>query len=203
MSYNKKDHYYALAKRDGFRARSAYKLQQIQKKFNILRRGNNVIDFGAAPGAWTQIASKIVGNKGKIIAVDKNPIRSFTMANVVILLMDIRSPKLIEYVEDELSGKVDVILSDLAGNTSGNWHLDVERQVHLATIAFESASKLLLPGGNFVTKVFRGPPLKELEALLKDNFTRIKHWRPPATRKSSAEEYLICMNYRPVDVDIE
>ena len=203
MSYNKKDHYYREAKRDGFRARSAYKLQQIQKKFNILRRGNNVIDFGAAPGAWTQVASKIVGNKGQIIAVDKNPIRPFTTSNVVILLMDIRSPKLIEFVEDELSGKVDVILSDLAGNTSGNWHLDVERQVHLATIAFESASRLLLPGGNFVTKVFRGPPLKELEGILKKNFTKIKNWRPPATRKSSAEEYLICLNYQPVVEDVE
>jgi 23S rRNA (uridine2552-2'-O)-methyltransferase len=162
-----------------------------------------VIDFGAAPGAWTQVASKLVGNKGKIIAVDKNPIRPFANENVVILLMDIRSPKLIEFVQDELSGKVDVIISDLAGNTSGNWHLDVERQVHLATIAFESATELLLPGGNFITKVFRGPPLKDLEALLKKNFKKVKNWRPPATRKSSAEEYIICMNYTPVADDIE
>ena len=202
MSYKKQDHYYKQAKKEGYRARSSYKLKQIQKRFKILRRGDKVIDFGAAPGAWTQVSSEYVGNKGQIVAVDKNPIRPFMDKNIATLQMDIRSPRLLEYVNKELDGKVDVILSDLAGNTSGRWHLDSERQIYLATLAFEAAKSLLKisddegKGGHFITKVFRGDQLKEFENELKLYFEKVKNWRPPATRKQSAEEYLICMNFK-------
>ncbi len=196
MSYKKQDHYYKKAKKEGYRARSSYKLHQIQKKFKILHRGDVVIDFGAAPGAWTQVASEYVGKHGRIIAIDKNPIRPFLQENIITMQMDIRSPKLLDYLKNELHQKADVVLSDLAGNTSGQWHLDVERQIYLATIAFETSLKVMKHKGVFVTKVFNGPALREFNTILKENFEMVKHWRPPATRKQSAEEYVICKTIR-------
>ncbi|MCY3410903.1 MAG: RlmE family RNA methyltransferase [Candidatus Heimdallarchaeota archaeon] len=196
MSYDKQDHYYHEAKKDGYRARSAYKLKQIQKKFkNPIRRGHIVVDLGAAPGGWTQVASEYVGTKGKVIAVDKNPIRPFNKPNITTLQMDMRSKQLKQYLINELGRKANIVLSDLAGNTTGTWSLDSERQQYLATLAFEVAQELLVPDGTFITKIFRGPNIKEFEDLIKDHFQSIRHWRPPATRKKSAEEYVICQGF--------
>lgn len=195
LSYNKQDYYYHLAKKEGYRARSAYKLKQIQKKFHIIRRGQIVIDLGAAPGGWTQVASEVIGNKGRIITVDKNPIRRFDKDNIITLQMDMRSNKLLKYLTQEMGEKADVVLSDLAGNTTGQWHLDAERQQFLALLAFKVSKVLLKSGGNFVTKIFRGPSIKEFENEIKPAFNTIRNWRPPATRKASAEEYIICKGF--------
>jgi len=180
----------------GFRARSAFKLEQIHKKHKIIYRGNVVIDLGAAPGGWSQIASDLVGNKGKIIAVDLNYIRPFKKNNIIIIQMDMRKKQFYDILLEHVKPPVDVVISDLASNTSGNWSLDTERQIYLATIAFETAKRILKNNGNFVTKVFRGSALKEFENELKDHFMKIKHWRPPATRKQSAEEYIICKGFK-------
>lgn len=197
MSYNKQDHYYHQAKKDGYRARSAYKLKQMQKKFHIIKRGNIVVDLGAAPGAWTQVAAEIVGNKGKIVSVDRNPISPFFKDNIVTKQMDMRSVKLLTYLVEEVGQKANVVLSDLAGNTSGDWSLDSERQQYLATLAFRVSHSLLVEGGTFVTKIFRGPNIKEFEMEIKPHFEKVRHWRPPATRKKSAEEYVICTGFIP------
>ena len=197
MSHDKQDHYYKKAKIQGYRARSAFKLEQIQKKFFVIKRGNIVIDLGAAPGSWTQVASNIVGNKGKVIAVDINYIRPFENENTIILQVDMRTEAFQTQLRELVTEPIDVVLSDLAANTSGNWSLDVERQIFLATIAFETAEEILKPGGNFVTKVFRGIALKEFEELIRGRFEKIKHWRPPATRKQSAEEYIVCQGFLP------
>ena len=194
MSFKRQDHYYKQAKREGYRSRSAYKLKQIQKKFKVIRRGHYVLDLGAAPGGWTQVAFEYIGNKGKIIAIDKNPIRGFDKENIVILQMDIQSPALERYLK-ESGESINIVISDLAGNTSGNWTLDSDRQIFLANLAFKTARQYLIKGGNFVTKVFRGAELKNFEKKLKTKFESVKHWRPPATRKQSAEEYIICKNY--------
>ncbi len=167
----------------------------MQKKFKIIRRGNVVVDLGAAPGAWTQVAAEIVGNKGRIIAVDKNPIRSFYKENIITQQMDMRSKRLFNYLVDEVGKKANVVISDLAGNTTGEWRLDSERQQYLATLAFVVSKSLLVKGGNFVTKIFRGPNIKEFEDDVKPFFKSVKHWRPPATRKKSAEEYMICIGF--------
>lgn len=196
MAYNRQDFYYKKAKNKGYRARSAFKLEQIQHKFGVISWGNVVVDLGAAPGGWSQIASKIVGKNGKIIAVDIKPIKSFhNITNIIILQINMQSSQLLEYLGKEINKPIDVVLSDLAGNTSGNWHLDSERQIYLASLAFQIASTILNKGGNFVTKVFRGSTLNEFEAEIQASFAKIKHWRPPATRKKSAEEYVICKGF--------
>ena len=195
MAYNKQDHYYKKAKLEGYRARSAYKLQQIQKKFHIMSRNNIVIDLGAAPGSWTQIASKIVGKKGKVISVDINPIRPFTEKNIITIQYDMLSNSFLKYFKQYSTEPVNAVLSDLATSTSGNWHLDSERQIHLATLAYEIATSILIKNGNFISKVFRGPTINEFESIIKPSFRKIKHWRPPATRKKSAEEYIICKGF--------
>lgn len=195
MSYDKRDHYYQEAKQKGLRARSAFKLQQIQNKFYIIKKKEIVVDLGAAPGGWSQVASKIVGKSGKVIAVDINHIKPFDIDNIYIMQADMRGKQFQVLLRNIVEPPVDVVIADLASNTTGNWHLDSERQIHLATLAFETVKLILKNDGNFITKVFRGPALQEFESELKGNFTNIRHWRPPATRKKSAEEYIICKGF--------
>lgn len=195
MSYQRKDPFYKKAKDKGYRARSSFKLKQIQKKFSIMRRGDLVVDLGAAPGGWSQVASEFVGSNGTVVAVDRLPIREFQNENIIRLQLDMQSPKLLDFLSNDIKREVDVVLSDLAGNVSGNWDLDSDRQLYLASLALSTAKKFLKKEGNFVTKVFRGANLKEFEDEIKDEFEFIKHWRPPATRKTSAEEYIICKSF--------
>ena len=195
MSYQRKDPFYKKAKNKGYRARSSFKLKQIQKKFSIMKRGDLVVDLGAAPGGWSQVASEFVGSNGTVVAVDRLPIREFQNENIIRLQLDMQSPKLLDFLSNDIKREVDVVLSDLAGNVSGNWDLDSDRQLYLASLALSTAKKFLKKEGNFVTKVFRGANLKEFEDEIKDEFEFIKHWRPPATRKTSAEEYIICKSF--------
>ena len=195
MSYQRKDPFYKKAKDKGYRARSSFKLKQIQKKFSIMKRGDSVVDLGAAPGGWSQVASEFVGSNGTVVAVDRLPIREFQNENIIRLQLDMQSPKLLDFLSNDIKREVDVVLSDLAGNVSGNWDLDSDRQLYLASLALSTAKKFLKKEGNFVTKVFRGANLKEFEDEIKDEFEFIKHWRPPATRKTSAEEYIICKSF--------
>ena len=195
MSYQRKDPFYKKAKDKGYRARSSFKLKQIQKKFSIMKRGDLVVDLGAAPGGWSQVASEFVGFNGTVVAVDRLPIREFQNENIIRLQLDMQSPKLLDFLSNDIKREVDVVLSDLAGNVSGNWDLDSDRQLYLASLALSTAKKFLKKEGNFVTKVFRGANLKEFEDEIKDEFEFIKHWRPPATRKTSAEEYIICKSF--------
>jgi len=195
MSYQRKDPFYKKAKEKGYRARSSFKLKQIQKKFSIMKRGDLVVDLGAAPGGWSQVASEFVGSNGTVVAVDRLPIREFQNENIIRLQLDMQSPKLLDFLSNDIKREVNVVLSDLAGNVSGNWNLDSDRQLYLASLALSTAKKFLKKEGNFVTKVFRGANLKEFEDEIKDEFEFIKHWRPPATRKTSAEEYIICKSF--------
>jgi len=130
-----------------------------------------------------------------VVAVDRLPIREFQNENIIRLQLDMQSPKLLDFLSNDIKREVDVVLSDLAGNVSGNWDLDSDRQLYLASLALSTAKKFLKKEGNFVTKVFRGANLKEFEDEIKDEFEFIKHWRPPATRKTSAEEYIICKSF--------
>ena len=161
MSYDKRDFYYKEAKQKGLRARSAFKLEQIQKKFYIIKKREIVVDLGAAPGGWTQVASKIVGKSGKVIAVDINHIKPFDMDNIFILQADMRGKQFHVLLNDIVKPPVDVVIADLASNTTGNWNLDSERQIHLSSLAFETSRLILKNEGNFITKVFRGTALKE------------------------------------------
>ncbi len=192
----KKEYYYNKAKEEGYRSRAAYKLKQIQNKFYVIKRNNVVVDLGAAPGGWTQVASEYVGKKGKVVSVDKQAISPFDLPNVEVLRMDMRDERLPAVLLSLTGGLADVVLSDLAGNVTGNWSLDADRQNYLVQLALETCHRLLKNDGTFVTKVFRGPTIQELDEEIKPWFEKIRRFRPPATRKKSAEEFYICTGYK-------
>lgn len=192
----KREYYYNKAKEEGYRSRASYKLKQLQKKFYIIKRGDVVVDLGAAPGGWSQVASEYVGSKGKVVAVDKQAILPFEKKNIEILRLDMRREDLAEKIKEVADSLADVVLSDLAGNVTGNWSLDADRQNYLVLLALNACHKILKPGGTFVTKVFRGPTIQELDNEIKPWFEKLRRFRPPATRKRSAEEYYICLGYK-------
>jgi 23S rRNA (uridine2552-2'-O)-methyltransferase len=198
----KREYYYKKAKNEGYRARSAYKLKQLQQKFYIIKRGDFVVDLGAAPGGWLQVAAEITGKKGKVIGVDKEYINPLNLGNVETIQMDMQSKDLKQILMELTDGKkIDVIISDLAGNVSGNWSLDADRQNYLVLLAFEVCNLILKEGGTFVTKVFRGSNIEELDRELKPRFEKLRRYRPQATRKQSAEEYYICIGFKLLEDD--
>ncbi len=195
----KREYYYNKAKEEGYRSRASYKLKQLQKKFYIIKRGNVVVDLGAAPGGWSQVASEFVGRKGKVVAVDKQAIAPFEKKNIEILRLDMRREDLADQIFKVAGSLADVVLSDLAGNVTGNWSLDADRQNYLVLLALEACNRILKEGGTFVTKVFRGPTIQELDEEIKPRFQKIKRFRPPATRKRSAEEYYVCTGFKKTE----
>ena len=192
----KKDYFYKQAKKEGYRARSAYKLKQLQKKFYVIKKGDVIVDLGAAPGGWIQVAAECTGKKGIVVGIDKESIEPFNLSNIILIQSSIQSKDLVPSLLKRINQKkVNVILSDLAGNLTGNWALDCDRQNYLATLAFGVCSSILKQGGVFVTKIFRGGSIKDFEFLMKQNFKKVKIYRPSATRKQSSEEYFVCSNY--------
>ncbi len=192
----KKDYYYRKAKQKGYRSRASFKLLEIQKKFKIMRRGDKVVDLGAAPGGWLQVASEIIGNQGTVIGIDLKPILPLeNLTNVITLVGNAESPLIQTKIIQILKGKADVVLSDMAPDVSGNWNLDHSRQISLAYLALDITTKILKPKGNFVVKVFMGSNSQEFTDSVKQKFEHIKHFRPQATRQQSAEEYLICTGF--------
>ncbi|MEL7048186.1 MAG: RlmE family RNA methyltransferase [Pseudomonadota bacterium] len=196
------DPYVAASKRDGMRSRAAYKLQEIDDKHGFLRPGQSVIDLGAAPGGWCQIAADRVGavtgkgsGKGHVVAIDylgMDPI-----AGVDILELDFND----ESAEDRLKaclpdGKADVVLSDMAAPTVGHARTDHLRIMALAEAAAHFALDVLKPGGVFLCKVFQGGAERELLQVLKAHFKTVRHIKPPASRSDSAELYVLATGFR-------
>jgi 23S rRNA (uridine2552-2'-O)-methyltransferase len=195
LKMHKHDSYYKQAKAQGYRSRAAYKLQQINNKFKLIRRGNVVLDLGAAPGGWLQVASELVGGNGRVIGVDLNSIKE--IPNVILLVGDITDPKLIDSIRAHLTeGCVDVVLSDAAPNISGNYSIDQARSVFLAEAALNLAKQLLSPNGNFVVKVFEGEDFQEFFNQLKTLFRQSKKFSPQASRARSSEIYAIGLGFK-------
>jgi len=189
----KKEHYYKEAKRVGYRARSAFKLKQIQSKFNIIRKGDTVIDLGAAPGGWSQIAKELVGDQGTVIGIDISHIKP--IAGITFLQGDLTENSAIDKVRQIIGDKKsDVILSDMSPNISGNYSVDQARSVYLCEHALKLTELLLKPGGNFVCKVFEGEDLQDFIKKMDKIFKTVKQFSPPASRKSSSETYIIARN---------
>ena len=184
------DKYFQRAKQEGYRARSAYKLQQIQQKFDILRRGQSVLDLGAAPGSWSQVAVRIVGSAGKVIAVDLQSIES--IPGVTILQGDLTAPEVQAQIVAAAGGPVDVVLSDAAPNVTGIQLRDHVLSVELVRAALALARQVLKPGGHFVAKVFEGEDLPQLIVDLRREFGRVKPNYPAATRREGREVFLVC-----------
>jgi len=191
------DPYFQQAKQDGYRARSAYKLIQIQTKFRVLRRGHVVLDLGAAPGSWSQVAAKQVGTEGRVIAVDLQAIEP--IPGVTALQGDMTSPEIQRQVVELAGGPVDVVLSDAAPNTSGIRLRDHAFSVALVVAGLDIARRTLKEGGHYVAKVFEGEDLPQLIADLRTSFDTVKPFYPEATRREGYEVFLVCKRFRRED----
>jgi len=191
----KKDHYRKLAKELGYRSRSAFKLIELNKKYNLIKSNDNILDFGAAPGGWLQVSSKLVMPKGKVIGVDLLPIMPVE-ENVTIFQGDIREKEVIERILHEGKGKVDVVLSDMATNISGIWKIDHNNQIDLTMLIIDRFPELLEKNGSCLLKAFDGPRLKSLENNLKKNFKNVKLIKPKVSRNASSELYISCRGFR-------
>ena len=191
----KKDHYRKLAKEQGYRSRSAFKLIELNQKYNLIKSNDSILDFGAAPGGWLQVASKLVMPKGKVIGVDLLPIKPIN-DNVTIFQGDIRDEKVVNNILNEIGRKVDVILSDIAPNISGIWKIDHNNQIDLTRLIIDRFPELLEKNGGCLLKAFDGPMLKPLENELRKNFTNVKLIKPKVSRNASSELYIACRNFR-------
>lgn len=187
------DPYVAKAQREGYKSRAAYKLAELDDRFHFLKRGMSVVDLGAAPGGWTQVAVARTG--GKVVAADILQMDPIPGAEIVQLdFMDNAAP---DTIKAKLSGRVDVVLSDLAPSTIGHAATDHLRIVTLVEAAFYFACEVLAPGGVFVAKVFQGGTEGELLTQMKKRFASVKHAKPPASRAESAEVYVVATGFRP------
>ncbi|MCO8267824.1 23S rRNA (uridine(2552)-2'-O)-methyltransferase [Haloferax sp. AB510] len=188
----RKDHYYNKAKQEGYRARSAYKLKQLDGDAGLFGPGNTVVDLGAAPGGWLQVASEAVGDHGKVVGVDLQRIRGIDRDNVQTIRGDMTEDE----TKEELTAVIgergaDAVVSDMAPNMTGEYSLDHARSVYLARQAFEVAQELLATGGDFAVKVFDGPDVADLRADMEREFQYVRSMRPDASRDSSSEQYLV------------
>jgi 23S rRNA (uridine2552-2'-O)-methyltransferase len=188
------DPYVARAKRDGFRSRAAYKLTEIDDKYKVFKSGAKVIDLGAAPGGWSEIAIKRIGAKGRIVALDILDMTPIT--GVEFLHLDFLDETAPDRLKAMLGSNADVVLSDMAANTTGHRQTDHLRIMALAEAAAQFAREVLAPGGVFLCKVLQGGTEANLLADLKRDFASVKHVKPPASRTDSAELYLLARGFR-------
>jgi len=188
------DPYVARAKREGFRSRAAFKLAEIDGKYRLFKPGARVIDLGAAPGGWSEIAARRVGSSGRVIALDLLDMKP--IAGVEFLQLDFLDDAAPARLKEMLGGKADVVLSDMAANATGHRQTDHLRIMALAEAAVEFAREVLAPGGAFLCKVLQGGTEATLLAELKRDFATVKHVKPPASRSDSAELYLLARGFR-------
>ena len=191
------DRYFQQAKREGYRARSAYKLLEINDKFKLIRPGARILDLGAAPGSWSQIAAK-PGKASKIVAVDLQPIRS--LPGVQTIQADITQSETIVRIEALLPDGADLVLSDVAPAASGVRLVDHARSIQLADASLKIALHFLKSSGAFVVKVFQGEDFLDFVALTKQHFETVRVVRPEASRRESDEHYVVCLHRRKEDV---
>ncbi|RQG92896.1 TRAM domain-containing protein [Natrarchaeobius halalkaliphilus] len=187
-----RDHYYNKAKQEGYRSRAAYKLKQLDDLENVLSRGDTVVDLGAAPGGWLEVAAEAVGTEGTVIGVDLQRIKDFDDHDTIETIRgDMTESRTRERVIDAAGGSVDVVISDMAPNMSGEYSLDQARSLYLARQAFETALELLDSDGDFVVKVFEGADVDEFRADVGDAFQYVRATSPKASRDESSEIYFI------------
>ena len=189
-----RDPYVARAKREGFRSRAAYKLAEIDDKYRLLKPGTRVVDLGAAPGGWSEIAARRVGAGGRVLAIDILDMKP--IAEVEFLKLDFLDATAPQRLKDLLGGQADLVLSDMAANATGHRQTDHIRIMALAEAAAHFAREVLAPGGSFLCKVLQGGTEVALLAELKRDFASVKHVKPQASRSDSAELYLLARGFR-------
>ncbi len=188
------DPYVQKAKDMGYRSRAAYKLIEIDDKFKILKPGAHVVDLGAAPGGWTQVAFERVKPGGQVVSIDLTPLHP--LEGIHLICGDFCNPEVLKDLKAALKGPVNVVLSDMAAPSTGHSQTDHLRIMTLAAEAFSFAQDVLAKDGSFVVKVLQGGAEKELLDLLKKHFEKVAHFKPPASRKDSAEMYVVAIGFR-------
>lgn len=186
------DPYVKQAQSEGFRSRAAYKLLELEEKFGLVKKGDAVVDLGAAPGGWVQVTQRL--GASKVVGIDLLDIEPIPEA--ILLKGDVEDEEIMAELIDHLGGKADVVLSDMAANTVGHKQTDHLRTIALVELAVQFAFDTLKPGGNFCAKVFQGGTSPELLELLRSRFNEVKHAKPPASRKHSPEVYVIAKGFR-------
>ena len=193
----KREYYYKKAKAENYRSRATYKLSQTATIYQFIKRGDVVVDLGAAPGGWIQAARKIVGKTGFVLGIDLKPIEPFPFEYVRTIIADMTAPETLEQVQSFLPRKADVVISDASPNISGVWEVDHACQIDLANQALQLALCLLHPRGNFFVKVFEGDLLNDFIKTVKKHFETVKIIKPKASRQKSSEMYLLALSLKP------
>jgi 23S rRNA (uridine2552-2'-O)-methyltransferase len=195
MAYNPQDRYFKKAKQEGYRSRAAYKLLELQQRFHLIRPGDVVVDLGTAPGGWLQVAAKCVGQSGKVIGIDLQPVDAFREPNIIVLQGDITAQEMPRKISELARGKVHCVLSDLAPRLSGIRDADAARCLELNRSALTLATALLRLGGSFLVKSFVNQELQTFTLELKRHFHSVQRTRPEATRQGSSEFYYLAKGF--------
>ena len=191
------DPYVHKSKQDGYRSRAAYKLIEINERYNLLKKVQKIIDLGAAPGGWSQIAARMVGSTDEnpqVVGIDFLPVDP--LPGVILLQMDFLDEEAPARLMEALGDKPDLVISDMAAPTTGHRRTDHLRTAHLCEVAADFAVSVLKPGGHFLTKTFQGGTENELLAMLKQRFRSVHHVKPPASRAESVELYLLARDFK-------
>lgn len=188
------DPYVSAAKSQGYRSRAAFKLIQMNEDLKLLKPGQKVVDLGAAPGGWMQIAADIVGPKGRVVGIDYLDMPE--IPGTTFICLDFTDDTAPDKLKKAIGGKADIVLSDMAPPTVGHRQTDHLRIMALAEAAYDFAREVLVPGGVFLSKVFMGGAEKDLLNLLKKDFTKVKHVKPHASRADSSEMYVVALGFR-------
>ncbi len=195
------DPYVARAKREGYRSRAAFKLIEIDERFRILKPGQRIIDLGAAPGGWSQVAAKKVGREGRIVGIDLLEIEP--MADVEFITLDFLDPSAPVQLTELLGGPADIVMSDMAANATGHKKTDHLRIIGLAETAAMFAREVLAPGGAYLAKVLQGGTEGGLLTDLKRDFASVRHVKPAASRADSSELYVLATGFRGATLDTD
>jgi 23S rRNA (uridine2552-2'-O)-methyltransferase len=185
-----------LAKEERYRSRAAYKLLEVIERYGLIKSGDVVVDLGAAPGGWMQASRRVVGETGFVLGVDIKSIEPIDDANVRSFIGDITESETVETVRELIPHAADVVLSDVSPNISGIWEIDHARQIDLARKSLQLAVSVLKPGGNFFAKVFQGDMLDDYVFEMKQCFGSVRLIKPKASRRKSAELFVLCLKKR-------
>ncbi|MBE6452002.1 MAG: RlmE family RNA methyltransferase [Alphaproteobacteria bacterium] len=188
------DPYVAESKRLGYRSRAAFKLIQLDEKYKFLGKGKTIVDLGCAPGGWTQIAVQRNKGSGQVVGLDI--LETEPIEGASLICMDFTLPDAPEQLKSLLKGDADIVMSDMAANTTGHQQTDHLRTIGLVEAAYEFAKEVLADGGIFIAKVFQGGAENSLLTDAKKNFNKVGHFKPDASRSSSPETYLICQGFK-------
>jgi 23S rRNA (uridine2552-2'-O)-methyltransferase len=190
---HKRDYFYRRAKEEQLRSRAAYKLLEMIEKYGLIQEGDVVVDLGAAPGGWMQVALKAAGESGFILGVDTKEIKPFEATNSRSIVADITDQSIVENIKDFLPGSADVVVSDVSPNISGIWEVDHARQIDLARRSLFIAATILKSGGNFFAKIFQGDLLDDFISETRLQFEDVRLIKPKASRRKSSELFILGM----------